>query len=93
MRYIDKAAVHTQAVMYGRNRPGMKRTANRLAKCKDYLQGLPTVCCVPFWNNEILELLEKEEITRKTESARYTLIEQYWSACGGALYAIVKKGN
>ena len=43
-------------------------------KCKDYLQGLPSVCEVPYWNNEVLELLEKEGITRKTESARYTLI-------------------
>lgn len=61
--------------------------------CKDYLQGLPSVCTVPFYNNEIIELLEKNGITRTTDSARYTLVEKYWVACGCALYAIVKRGK
>ena len=34
MRYIDKAAIHTQAVVIGRaSKNGMKRTADRLAAC------------------------------------------------------------
>jgi len=32
-RYINKELIHTKAVEYGRSRKGMKRTANRLAKC------------------------------------------------------------
>lgn len=34
MRYINKAAIHTEAVKLGRaSKNGMKRTANRLAAC------------------------------------------------------------
>lgn len=34
MRYINKQAIHEQAVILGRSsKNGMKRTANRLAKC------------------------------------------------------------
>lgn len=57
--------------------------------CKDYLQGLPSVCTVPFWNDEILELLAKESITRKTDDAQAKLIDDYWYACGNALYMLI----
>lgn len=61
--------------------------------CKDYLQGLPSVCTVPFYNNEILDLLSKNGITRKSESARYHLIEQYWKACGAILHKHIRHEN
>lgn len=59
-------------------------------KCKDYLQGLPSVCTVPFWNNEILDILKENGITRKSENAKTTLIEQYWNACGAALHKYIR---
>lgn len=58
--------------------------------CKDYLQGLPSVCTVPFWNGEILELLAKAGITRKSEAAKEKLIDDYWLACGNVFYNLVK---
>ncbi len=67
-------------------------TANP-TNCKDYLQGLPSVCEVPFYNSDILELLEKNGITRKSADAQYTLIEQYWYACGNQLFLIIKSGK
>lgn len=61
--------------------------------CKNYLQGLPSVCEVPYWNNEILDLLSVNGITRKTEDGNSKLIEDYWYACGNQLYLIVKSGK
>ena len=58
--------------------------------CRDYLQGLPTVCTVPFYNGKILELLSKHGITRKSEAAQAKLIEDYWLNCGHAFYLLVK---
>lgn len=58
--------------------------------CKDYLQGLPSVCTVPFWNNEILELLAAQGISRKSEAAKDKLIEDYWLACGYQFWKLVK---
>ena len=58
--------------------------------CRSYLQGLPTACTVPFWDDEILDLLAKEGITRETESGRFNLIEQYWDAVGYQFYKLVK---
>jgi hypothetical protein len=71
---------------YGYN--GLTPTA-----CKDYLQGLPSVCTVPFWNNEILELLAKNGISRKSDDAQTTLIENYWYACGNQLFLLIKGGK
>ena len=58
--------------------------------CRDYLQGLPTVCTVPFYNGEILELLAKHGITRKSDAAQGKLIDDYWANCGHAFYLMVK---
>ena len=58
--------------------------------CKDYLQGLPSVCTVPFYNGEILELLAAQGISRKSEAAKDKLIEDYWLACGYQLYKMVR---
>lgn len=58
--------------------------------CMNYLQGLPSVCTVPFNNGEILELLEAQGISRKTEAAQAKLIDDYWYACGNAFYNLVK---
>lgn len=58
--------------------------------CMDYLQGLPSVCTVPFANSDILELLAAQGISRKSEAAQAKLIDDYWYACGNALYNMVK---
>ena len=58
--------------------------------CRDYLQGLPSVCTVPFYNGEILELLAAQGISRKSEAAKDKLIEDYWLACGYQLWKLVK---
>lgn len=58
--------------------------------CKDYLQGLPSVCTIPFYNGEILELLAAQGITRKSEKAQHTLIEAYWETAGQCFYKLVK---
>lgn len=58
--------------------------------CKDYLQGLPTVCTIPFYNSEILGILEKNGITKVTEKGREGLIEQYWKEAGNQFYHLIK---
>ena len=58
--------------------------------CKDYLQGLPSVCTVPFYNGEILELLAAQGITRATEDGKDRLIEAYWNECGYQFYKMIR---
>ena len=58
--------------------------------CKDYLQGLPSVCTVPFYNGEILELLAAQGITRATEAGKERLIEAYWNECGYQFYKMIR---
>lgn len=58
--------------------------------CMDYLQGLPNVCTIPFYNGEILELLAAEGISRKSEDAKYSLIKKYWQAAGYEFYMLIK---
>lgn len=90
MEYVKECGHTTVAQVYNAEFGWRELTPQA---CKDYLQGLPSVCEVPFWNNEILEILAKNGITRKTDSAQSTLIDQYWVACGCELYKIVKRGN
>lgn len=59
--------------------------------CKDYLQGLPSVCTVPFCNSEILDLLEKNHITSPTKKGREKLIESYWAVIGSEFYNLIRK--
>jgi hypothetical protein len=58
--------------------------------CMDYLQGLPSVCTIPFYNAEILELLAAQGISRKTEDGQAALIEKYWQEAGYQFYMLVK---
>ncbi len=58
--------------------------------CKDYLQGLPSVCTIPFYNFEILKILEQNGITRATEKGRYGLIDKYWTEAGNQFYKLIK---
>lgn len=62
--------------------------------CREYLQGLPSVCSVPFYNSDILNLLESKDISRRnTSDAQFTQIEQYWDACGHQLHLLIKRGE
>ena len=58
--------------------------------CMDYLQGLPGVCTIPFYNSEILEILEANGITRKSEQAKANLIDLYWQTAGQVFYKLIK---
>jgi hypothetical protein len=58
--------------------------------CMGYLMGLPSVCTVPFYNGEILELLAAQGVSRKTELGQENLIALYWLACGNAFYNLIK---
>ena len=69
---------------------GCGRMYTNHTTCMAYLQGLPSVCTVPFYNGEILELLAAQGISRKSEAAKDKLIEDYWLACGYQLYKMIK---
>jgi hypothetical protein len=58
--------------------------------CASYLQGLPSVCTIPFYNSEILELLAAQGISRKSEAAQAKLIDDYWLTAGQCFYKLVK---
>lgn len=85
--YIDQIGFTLNEIYYSEY--GSWNGTNPKA-CRDYLQGLPSVCTVPFWNDEILELLAKAGITRKSEAAKEKLIDAYWLACGNAFYNLIK---
>ena len=72
------------------NREYGKHNGLSTRACRDYLQGLPSVCTVPFYNGEILELLAKHGITRKSEAAQSKLIDDYWLNCGHAFYMMAR---
>lgn len=58
--------------------------------CMDYLQGLPSVCTVPFYNGEVYELLAKAGISiPEDDDKAYDLIEAYWQECGKAFYNLI----
>ena len=59
--------------------------------CMDYLQGLPSVCTVPFYNGRILDTLEKAGIDiPEDDDGQHDMIEAYWLECGKAFYNLVK---
>ena len=59
--------------------------------CMDYLQCLPSVCTVPFYNGRILDTLEKAGIDiPQDDDGQYDLIEAYWLECGKQFYLMVK---
>lgn len=59
----EKAQIHGLAVNFGRSRPGMKRTADRLAKCNmdsiidGYVSRLNPTKCERFTKEQILNSL------------------------------------
>ena len=59
-------------------------------ECVDYLQGLPSVCTIPFYNDDILSMLEGYGIMRKSRDAQLRLIEAYWNECGYQFYKMIR---
>ena len=59
--------------------------------CTAYLQGLPSVCTIPFENYKILEILEKNGHSKPTEKGRHGLIERYWVQAGAEFYKLTKE--
>lgn len=89
MEYIEECEVQNVTGVYMLEY-GYRGVVSSKACC-DYLQGLPSFCSVPFMNYDILKLLEANGITRETEDGRYSLIEQYWVACGYHFYQILER--
>ena len=59
--------------------------------CKDYLQGLPSVCTVPFYNGEILSILvDHIGVDFNDDDKCSDLIEAYWLECGKQFWLMVK---
>ncbi len=55
--------------------------------CKDYLQGLPSVCTIPFTNSEILSLLDEQGVSYKDEEY---VIDLYWIHAGREFCKLIK---
>ena len=59
-------------------------------KCKDYLQGLPSVCTVPFENYGILSLLgDSIGVDFNNDDKCADAIDAYWNECGKAFCDII----
>ena len=89
MEYVKDCGKEFVAAVY--NSEYGQRGGVSSKACHDYLQGLPSVCGVPFMNHEILTILEKNGITRKTDDGKYALVEQYWVACGYHFYQLITR--
>lgn len=61
--------------------------------CKDYLQGLPSVCSVPFWNDEILEKLRNEGWIPEKAGCESLLIDRYWNVVGNQFCKLIQSGK
>ena len=57
--------------------------------CRDYLQGLPSVCTIPFYNSEIYELLGEDP----DNDSNGKLIDKYWHNAGKAFKSILNGGE
>lgn len=68
-----------------------KRHGKTPRACRDYLQALPSVCTVPFWNGEILEILEKHgiDVPQDAES-QSDMIDAYWLECGKQFWLLIR---
>jgi len=58
-----------------------------IVDCMNYLQGLPSVCTIPFMNHEIYELLGIDPDSDPDGKA----IEKYWYNAGKAFKKVIHK--
>ena len=54
----------------------------------EWLQGLPTILTVPFYNYEILKNAEKDGFNLMTEEAEDNFLEIYWHNLATAFFAL-----
>lgn len=58
--------------------------------CANYLQGLPSICTVPFRNYEILILLCKAGFSiSEDDDARHDAVDAYWEGMGAAMAELI----
>ena len=72
---------------------GWKRKGGLTAEiCQSYLQGLPTVCCIPFENYTILKHLEKcgHPVDWDDEEKLGYIVDCYWQYAGKELLKLLK---
>lgn len=66
----------------------VKRYGTKENCFKEWLQGLPSILMVPFYNNEILELAENHfDLT--TEQKESTFLESYWFNLSKAFFTLL----
>lgn len=61
--------------------------------CQDYLMGLPSSCCVEYWNDEIIKMLKSWGVIKENmrEETQYKKVDEYWQRLGYELSKIVRK--
>ena len=55
---------------------------------KEWLQGLPSLLTVPFYNYEILENAKKAGFTFETEQQENRFLDAYWSRLSNAFFTL-----
>lgn len=55
---------------------------------KEWLQGLPSVLTVPFYNYEIIENARKAGFSLMTESKEEQFLDAYWSRLANAFFTL-----
>lgn len=62
------------------------------SNCKDYLQGLPSCVSFPFYNGDIITLLENNKLILENldDDQCHEVIENYWIALGRSFYNLIK---
>lgn len=60
--------------------------------CKEYLQGLPSCVSFPFYNSDIINLLEENNLAPKnlTDDQFHNFVDLYWNVLGRAFYNLIK---
>ena len=60
--------------------------------CMSYLQGLPSVCTVPFDNDVILNILSHKigGVDPSNDLACDELVDKYWQECGYQFWKMVR---
>lgn len=65
-----------------------------LQACKDWLQGLASACTIPFYNSEIIKMLESEfNITYKTDDQCNNAVDWYWDNSAKRLARLFQYGK
>ena len=60
--------------------------------CKEYLQGLPSCVSFPFYDGDIIQLLENNDLVGKnlSDDEYHSFVDLYWDVLGRAFYNLIK---